>query len=136
MTTSLTRPFGDYVHVRQVGELVFLAGQGCRDPQTDTYIGLSFDADGRPVVDAQAQTRAVLDNIERALRSIGADRRALVDITVFLRDFDHFDAMNTAWANFFAETPSPTRTTVGVSDLPGNNWVEMKAIAAHPGGTP
>jgi len=133
MTTKLTRPFGKYVHARRAGTLLFLAGQGARDPETDAYAGLSFDAAGDLTAhDTAAQSRAVLANIERALAANGLDRRHLVDVTVFLTDMAEFEAMNGAWAEFFAECAPPTRTTVAVRGLPGLNFVEMKAVAAFP----
>jgi enamine deaminase RidA (YjgF/YER057c/UK114 family) len=41
-----------------------------------------------------------------------------------------FADMNHVWNEFFSGKPAPTRTTVAVADLPGMNFVEMKAIAA------
>ena len=127
---KLTKPFADYPHTRQVGGLVFLAGQGCRDPETGDYAGLTKDPEGTVIAyDISAQTLGVLTNMERALKTSGLDRRHLVDVTVFLTTMDDFEAMNECWDQFFAECPSPTRTTVAVKQLPGKNYVEMKGIA-------
>ncbi len=127
----LTQPLARYAHVRRVGPLVFVAGQGCRDPQTDTYAGLTLAKDGTILAyDIAAQTAGVLGNVERALGSIGLARRDIVDIQVFLTDMKDFPAMNKVWNDFFAEGEPPTRTTVCVSKLPGHNFVEMKTVAA------
>jgi 2-aminomuconate deaminase len=128
---TLTKPMATYVHARRVGDLLFVAGQGSRDPVTDAYAGVTRDSSGRVIAhDIAAQTAAVLANVERALRAEGLSRADLVDVTVFLTDMDEFQAMNDVWNQFFAETPAPTRTTVAVVRLPGDNFVEMKAIAA------
>lgn len=130
---NLTRPLARYAHARRVGRLVFLAGQGARDPATDACAGLTRDGTGRVVGhDVVAQTRAVFANIERALKTAGLDRRHLVDVTVFLTDMAEFDAMNRVWDDFFTECEPPVRTTVCVTRLPGDNFIEMKAVAAFP----
>ncbi len=127
----LTQPLARYSHVRQVGEIVYVAGQGCRDAKTDKYAGLTLAPDGSILAyDIAEQTIGVLNNVEGALKSLGLDRRALVDINVFLTDMRDFPAMNKVWNDFFRDVePPPTRTTVAVSKLPGHNFVEMKAVA-------
>lgn len=133
MTEPLTKAFATYAHTRKAGGLVFLAGQGCREPATDQCTGLTRDSSGNITsYDIKAQTTGVLKNIERALAHEGLDRSHLVDVTVFLTDMQDFEPMNQIWNNFFAESRAPTRTTVAVSKLPGDNFIEMKAIAALP----
>lgn len=126
---QLTKPFANYPHIRKAGPLVFLAGQGCRDPETNSYRGTVIVDNQIQTYDIAEQTRGVLANIERALKSADLDRRHLIDVTVFLMDMRDFDQMNQIWNEFFKDTPSPTRTTVCVTQLPGHNRVEMKAIA-------
>lgn len=134
--TQLTKPLASYVHTRRAGGLIFVAGQGCRDPQTNSYAGLTLNPDGTVgSYDIRAQTLGVLTNIERALKSEGCDRSHIVDVNVFLTDMRDFDTMNEVWNRFFEGQLTPTRTTVAVRQLPGLNFVEMKAIAAMPGGT-
>jgi enamine deaminase RidA (YjgF/YER057c/UK114 family) len=131
---KLTKPLATYAHTRVVGDLVFIAGQGCRDPETDLWDGVTFDASGAVVsIDFEAQVRGVLRNIERALESLSITKNALVDIQVFLTDMtQQFPHLNKVWNEFFAGVPHPpTRTTVAVKELPGFNLVEMKAIAAR-----
>jgi enamine deaminase RidA (YjgF/YER057c/UK114 family) len=128
---ALAKPFADYVHTRRAGDLIFDTGQGCRDPRTDEYAGVIYD-ENRQVsrYDAAAQTRGVLENVERALAAEGLTRGDIVDVTVFLCDMRDFTAMNQVWNDFFRDVAPPTRTTVAVTRLPGHNYVEMKAVAA------
>ena len=131
MTDNLTSPFADYVHARRVGNLLFLAGQGCRDPETNEYAGLMLDDHGHVSnYDIKAQTVGVLRNVERVLKAEGRDRSHLIDVTVFLMDKKDFGAMNQVWNEFFSGITPPTRTTVFVKGLPGLNFVEIKAIAS------
>jgi 2-iminobutanoate/2-iminopropanoate deaminase len=129
---QLTKPLANYEHVRMVGDIVFVAGQGCRNPETNEYVGLTRDGSGQITNhDMTAQASGVLQNIERALQSIGLNRHAIVDVTVFLMDMQDFPKMNAVWNEFFTRQPFPTRTTVAVKKLPGDNFVEMKAIATR-----
>lgn len=130
---QLTSSFAKYPHSRRVGSLLFLAGQGCRDPETNECAGLRRNPD-RAIVDYDivAQTRGVIANIERALAVHDLTLEHLVDVTVFLTTMDDFAAMNREWDKTFATMQAPTRTTVAVSKLPGDNFIEMKAIAAFP----
>jgi reactive intermediate/imine deaminase len=129
-TQPLTKALASYVHTRIVGELVFVAGQGCRDPKTNNYRGLTRTLDGQITnVDIREQAAGVLDNIEKALSAHNLSRSDIVDVTVFLKSMDYFQDMNMVWNGFFKDSPLPTRTTVAVADLPGDNYVEMKAIA-------
>jgi 2-aminomuconate deaminase len=130
LSGELTKPLAKYPHSKIVGELVFLAGQGCRDPITDICAGLTKDSSGLVIeYDILAQTQGVLKNIERALAPHGLDRTNLVDVTVFLVSMNDFKKMNAVWNAFFEDCESPVRTTVAVRELPGENYVEMKAVA-------
>lgn len=134
----LTRPLARYAHARRVGPLLFVAGQGARDPATDREAGVTVAEGGRVLShDLRVQTAAVLANVERALATHGLDRSHIIDVSVFLTDMTEFPLMNQIWNEFFADTPAPpTRTTVAVAALPGLNFVEMKAVAAFPDSAP
>jgi enamine deaminase RidA (YjgF/YER057c/UK114 family) len=129
---KLTRPLANYSHLRRSGDLLFLAGQGCRDPETNVWAGVSFDTNGTLLgVDFEAQVRGVFNNIEATLRSEGYSRKHVIDVQIFLTDMEkQFPTINKLWDEYFdGVNPPPTRTTIGVRELPGLNQVEMKVIA-------
>lgn len=132
--SPLTKPLAAYSHTRRVGSLVFVAGQGCRDPQTGSYLGLTTNPDGTVAsYDIKVQAQGVLANIERAIGQHGLNRSHIIDVQVFLTNMKDFDGMNTIWNSFFGDVSTPpTRTTVAVLALPGSNFIEMKAVAAQP----
>ena len=133
--TVLTKPLASYSHCRRVGSLLFIAGQGCRNPETNIWAGTTFDDKGKVLsIDFPAQVRGVLSNIEDVLKTQGLTKHDLVDIQVFLTDMtEQFAMMNKGWNDFFAGVdPLPTRTTVAVSGLPGHNLVEMRSTAHFP----
>jgi reactive intermediate/imine deaminase len=128
---SAPRPVGAYAHARRVGDLLFLAGIGPRDPSTDAIPGGPVrDAKGQPAsYDIEAQTRACIDNVRRVLEAAGSSLDRVLDVTVYLIDMDRdFATFNRVWAEVFGEVGA-TRTTVAVTALPTPIAVELKVVA-------
>ena len=96
----------------------------------NTHAGVVVHPDGRVDKDIRAQTEAVLENIRVILRAAGAELEHVVDITVFLTDMKDYAGMNEVYNRYFNKEGGPTRTTVGVRELPHPSLlVEMKAVA-------
>ena len=115
---KLPRPAGPYSHLAVVGGLVFTAGFGPQDPATD------WVPEG-----IEAQTEAVIRNVERALAQVGLDLSHVVKVTAHLADQADFAAYNAVYERLFP-APYPVRTTVG-SQL-GGILVEIDVVAAMP----
>ena len=81
---SAPSPLGAYSHARRVGELLFLAGIGPRDPTTNAVPGGRVDDEGgvRREYDAAAQTKACIDNVAAVLRAHGLTLEHVVDVQV------------------------------------------------------
>jgi len=123
-------PVGAYPHARRAGSLLFLSGIGPRRPDGKGVDGLVIGSDGEvDTYDFSSQCQAVFDNVDSVLRSCGAAREDLLDITVFLtdirRDFDNFNRIYAHWIGGAA----PSRTTVEVNRLPTPIAIELKCIA-------
>ena len=122
-------PLGSYSHALKVGNLLFISGQGCRDPKSGIEAGLTFDANGAVVAyDIEEQTKGVLENLRAVLTAANLGFENVVDITVFLADMNDFAAMNTVYASQF-EGAFPARSAVAVKTLPKNGLVEIEVIA-------
>jgi 2-aminomuconate deaminase len=122
-------PLGAYAHAVRAGGFVFCAGQGARDPETGREAGVVLDADGNVVrYDISVQTQAALRNLRGVLDAAGTSWDRLVEVNVFLKDMNDFAAMNDVYAREFPNG-GPARTTIGVADLPGDNFVEIRAVA-------
>lgn len=129
MSGDLAQPRGAYPHVRTGNGFAFLSGVSSRQPD-NSFVGVAVDAMGTTTLDIAAQTLAVLENIERVLRTIGLDRNDLVDATTFLVNMNDFGGYNRVWAEFFADCEAPARTTVAVHQLPHPHLlIEIKATA-------
>ena len=128
------RPVGAYAHARRVGELLFLAGVGPRDPATDAVPGGPVrDASGAPLpYDVAAQTRAAIQNVRLILEAAGATLADVIDVTVFLIDMDRdFKTFNQVYAEVFGAVGA-TRTTLSITALPTPIAVELKVVAKAP----
>ena len=78
----------------------------------------------------EAETRAMLDNVGRLLRSVGLDYRDVVKATVYITDIDEFAAMNAIYSEYFPTEP-PTRAPVEVTRLALGARIEIEVIAAR-----
>ena len=111
-------PLGPYSPAVAFERLVFVSGQGARDPVT----GLMPEG-------IEAQTEACLRNVEAILRASGSDLQRVLRCGVFLIDMREFAAMNSVYARVFG-AHRPARTTVQAAALPGEGLrVEIDCVA-------
>src|SRR5436309_5713354 len=110
-------PFSQVV---EANGFVFLAGQ----------VGQAPGDSGAVAGGIEAETRQMLDNVGRLLRTVGLDYPDVVKATVYLRNFSEFGAMNAVYRQYFPAEP-PTRATVGVTALAADYRVEIEVIAAR-----
>jgi reactive intermediate/imine deaminase len=133
ITGEAPAPLGNYSHAIKAAGLLFVSGQGARDARTGKERGVALDSAGNVVeYDISEQTRAVLNNLSNVLQNAGCTLKDLVDITVFLKDMSDFAEYNDVYSQYFNFENPPARTTVQVAGLPGNNFIEIKAVAVCP----
>lgn len=102
----------------RAGDFVFVSGQV---PMVD---GKVVEGGVGP------ETRAVMENVRRALELAGSNLSEVVKTTVWLRDRDDFPEFNKAYGAFFPSEP-PARSTAE-SRLMIDIAVEIEAIAYSP----
>jgi 2-iminobutanoate/2-iminopropanoate deaminase len=101
--------------------LVFVSGQGARDPVTGTM-----------PADIEAQTEQCLRNVESILEAAGTGLQHVLRCGVFLIDMNEFSRMNAVYGRVFGDH-RPARTTVQAAALPGEGLrVEIDCIAYVP----
>ena len=123
-------PLGNYSHAMKAGPLLFVSGQGARDPHTGVEAGITCDADGKVTAyDIEVQTRAVIANLQTVLKAAGLTLEDVVDVSVFLADMKDFPKYNKVYSEYFSFAGPPARTTVQAAALPGKNFIEIKAVA-------
>ncbi|HEY1296409.1 MAG TPA: RidA family protein [Chloroflexota bacterium] len=80
--------------------------------------------------DVRAQTEQCLENIERNLRALGGSIDDVVQVTVFVKDMSHLEAIHEVRLRHFS-TPYPTSTLVAVSGFVNPEaLIEINAVAA------
>lgn len=112
------KPLGPYSPAVQAGPFLYVSGQGSIDPKTGKISSGDFES----------ETERTLQNLKLILEDSGSSLDDVVSVTVFLRDVSNFSTMNEIYRRYFAEK-QPSRTCVGVSDLPGGLQIEINAIA-------
>ena len=120
-TTSGPKPIGPYSSAVQAGPLLFISGQGSIDAETGQLMP----------GDIESETNRTLHNLQLVLEDAGSSLNDVVSVTVFLRDMSNFKPMNDIYQRYFQKDP-PSRTCVGVADLPGGFQIEINAIAYKP----
>ncbi len=119
---KLPQPAGPYSPAVVFDRMVFVSGQGAKDPATGRL----------PGSDIESQTEQVLRNIAAILEAAGSSLNHVLRCGVFLTDISEFSRMNAVYGRMFGKNP-PARTTVQVSALPSPGLrVEIDAIAYIP----
>jgi 2-iminobutanoate/2-iminopropanoate deaminase len=118
MTEKAPKPIGPYSQAIIEGEFIFLAGQGCTNPETGKL----------ELGDARSETKRTFENIQAVLEAAGSSLDDVTKCNVYLRDINDFAAMNEVYETFFS-APFPARTTIQAGALPGGIAVEIECIA-------
>lgn len=122
------KPRGKYPHIKKVGDFLYVSGTSSRRSD-NTFAGVEVDEMGTTNLDIQAQTKAVLENIDSILKTEGASLSDVIDVTSFLVNMNDFGGYNEVYGTFF-DYNGPTRTTVAVHQLPHPHLlIEIKAVA-------
>lgn len=116
-TTSAPGAIGPYSQAIDTGSFVYASGQIPLNPVT-----------GEIPEGITAQTEQALANVGAILEAAGLTYANVVKTTVFLRDMNHFAAMNEVYGKVFTE-PFPARSAVAVRELPKGVLVEVEVIA-------
>lgn len=119
-TDKAPAAIGPYVQAVVIGNMVLISGQIPLDAET----GLIAD-------DISAQTTQSLKNVKAVAEAAGLQLSHIVKTTVFIKDMNEFDSINTAYSAFFSEHQAryPARSCVEVARLPKDVKIEIEAIA-------
>jgi len=109
---------GPYSQAIKAGGFLFISGQMPVDPISNGVVEGGIEA----------QTTQVLENIKAILSHQGLLMDNVVKTTVFLKDLNDFQIVNSIYANYFKEQ-APARACVQVVKLPKDVMVEIEAIA-------
>lgn len=118
-TNGAPTAIGPYSQGIDAGNLVFVAGQVGRNPQT-----------GELEEGIEAQADRVMKNIAAILDAAGLTFADVAKTTVLLVDINDFEAVNAVYARYVGD-PKPARATYAVAALPRGALVEIEAFAVR-----
>lgn len=113
------KAIGPYSQAIVAGGQVWCSGQIAFDPASGKLL------DG----DVGVQTERALENLSAVLAQAGTGLLNALRCTVYLVDMQDFEAMNAAYARYFASDAPPARSTVAVAQLPRGARVEIDCVA-------
>jgi 2-iminobutanoate/2-iminopropanoate deaminase len=117
---ALPAPANPLSRAVRVGDLVFLAGTGGRNPETDQF------------GDIADQVRCALEVIRTVLEAAGTSLEHVVSVTTYLKNREDFPTYNEVYRSFFPKDP-PARTTILTELVSPDMRVEITCVAAMPG---
>jgi 2-iminobutanoate/2-iminopropanoate deaminase len=108
-------PIGPYSQAVEVNNTLYVSGQ----------IALAvFEAGGT----IEEETNQVMLNLQHILTAGGYNFDQVVKCSIFVKDMNHFAAINEVYGRYFVSNP-PARETVEVARLPKDVRVEISCIA-------
>ena len=106
-----------YSSITEANGFIFVSGQ----------IG-HLDATGQPLNTIEEQTIQVLENIKKALETVGATLSDVVKSTIYLSDIKYFGQVNEIYKKYF-KAPAPARSTITAGMILPQILVEIEVIA-------
>ena len=97
--------------------VLYVSAQGPFDPKTGAVVGDTFED----------QVERVFENIQVIAEAAGATLADVVKLTVFITDWNNFEAMNQICIRYFPE-PYPARTPVQM-EIPGALFMADAVVA-------
>jgi enamine deaminase RidA (YjgF/YER057c/UK114 family) len=79
----------------------------------------------------EEQTQTMLDKVDCLLLDAGSGREHILSATIYLKDMQHFAAMNNVWDKWVPEGHAPARACVQASMARPELLVEISVIAAQ-----
>lgn len=118
-TEKAPAAIGPYSQAVRAGNLIFVSGQIPIDPAAGSVVGGGISE----------QTHQVFRNISAVLQEAGTDLSSAVKTTVFLRDMNDFQTVNSIYAEYMTGEILPARSAVQAARLPKDVRIEVELIA-------
>ncbi len=116
-TTKAPAAIGPYSQAIIAGNTVYTAGMIPVEPAT-----------GNIPEGPAAQAKQSLENLKGLLEASGSGLDKVVKATVFIKDMNHFAAINEVYTTYF-KAPFPARSCIEVARLPKDVLIEIEAVA-------
>lgn len=118
-TSKAPAPIGPYSQAILFNDTLYTSGQICLDPET-----------GQLVMDSiSIETNQVMQNLQAVLEAAQMDFDNVLKATIYIKNMDDFQEINSIYGSFFNEEIAPARETVQVAKLPKDVNVEISFLA-------
>ncbi len=118
-TVNAPAPIGPYSQAVLYDDTLYTSGQIAIDPATGNLVA----------GDITRETEQVMKNIGAVLTKAGMDYEHVLKTTIFIKDMNDFQQINSVYGSFFNEATAPARETVEVARLPKDVNVEISVLA-------
>lgn len=111
-------PVGPYSQAVRIGQILFVSGQIALDPLTGNLVTETIEE----------ETHQVMRNLSAIVQAAGVTMEEVVKCSVFVKDMQLYERINTIYAQYFNEATAPARELIEVANLPKYVNVEISAI--------
>jgi len=111
-------PIGPYSQAVLVNDTLYVSGQIAIDQSSGNLLTSNIEI----------ETEQVMKNLEMILKEAGLGFDNVVKCSIFVKDMDNFQLINSVYGKSFLTNP-PARETIEVSRLPKDVNVEISCIA-------
>lgn len=118
-TPNAPAPIGPYSQAVLYNDTLYTSGQIAIDPATGNLVS----------GDITEETKQVMKNIGAVLKEAGMSFEDVLKTTIFIKDMNDFQKINSVYGSFFNEATAPARETVEVARLPKDVNVEISVLA-------
>lgn len=118
-TSNAPAPIGPYSQAVLFDDTLYTSGQIALDPATGELVS----------GDIQQETKQVMLNLSAVLEAAGMTFENVLKTSIFIKNMDDFQQINTVYGSFFDEATAPARETVEVARLPKDVNVEISLLA-------
>jgi len=117
-TEKAPAPIGPYSQAVLIKDTLYVSGQIALDSSTGNLLTENIEI----------ETEQVMKNLKAILQEAQMDFTDVVKCSIFVKDMNNFQMVNSVYGKYFLEQP-PARETVEVSELPKSVNVEISCIA-------
>lgn len=118
-TPHAPAPIGPYSQAVLYDDTLYTSGQIAIDPRTGDLVS----------GDISKETEQVMKNIGAVLEQAKMSYNNVLKTTIFIKDMNDFQKINTVYGSYFDEATAPARETVEVARLPKDVNVEISVLA-------
>ena len=115
---SGAKPVGPYVPGLEVGDYVYVSGQGVSN------------LEGKRATEIEALTRQAIENVRVILEVAGLGLHDVVSVQFYLLDLKNLAAADRVYHEHFGD-PGPARVILGTARMPTDTPVEITVVAAR-----